>query len=737
MIVRHAVVCLFIALASAAAGDDAPGAWSGLVESATMQYGLPGRRAAQFLVDHHPARDAAIDRRVLDETIAYAMRVRDEFPWTSRLSTHLFHNAVLPYASLDEARELWRKELYELCKPFVADCTTASQAAHEINRRLFDALGVRYDTSREKPNQSPSESIAQGRASCTGLAILLVDACRSVGIPARIAGVSRWRHKEGNHTWVEIWDEGWHFLGAAEPDPRGVDHAWFVQDAVHAIPGDETYAIRAVSFAAASTHFPLVWNDDDTGVPGVDVTERYLSPFKGPNDGALRFVRLWTTQGGERVWGIVTVLEADGTCVGSFTTRAGGSDLNDMPSFNVIPGAPRQLIVQCDGKVRGVTVATRADDVQTLDLYWDSLTEIDDPRFAPMRKSDAEAFVAEAAARWGQEIAGARAEALKAGVLQGEFQALRFIEKTVGDAPTGGRSLWISLHGGGNAPTELNDSQWRKNIDLYEPAEGIVVSPRAPSDTWNLWHQGHVDPLFDLLIETMVASRGVNPNRVYLLGYSAGGDGVYQLAPRMADRFAAASMMAGHPNEAEPLGLRNLPFAIFVGAEDDAYGRNAIAAEWGRKLDALHAEDASGYTHRTTIYPGLGHWMDGRDKEALPWMAGFVRNPWPERVVWYQDDVTHERFYWLKIDDADARGGATIRAVAKGRTITIGTTDVTRITLRLRDGLVDLDEPVRVVVNGETLFEGKVPRTRTVIEATLAERFDAPAAATAELPLAW
>src|SRR5690606_35380590 len=117
------------------------------------------------------------------------------------------------------------------------------------------------------------------------------------------------------------------------------------------------------------------------------------------------------------------------------------------------------------------------------------------------------------------------------------------------------------------------------------------------------------------------------PNRVYLLGYSAGGDGVYQLAPRMGDRFTAASMMAGHPNEAEPLGLRNLPFAIFVGAEDDAYGRNAIAAEWGRKLDALHAEDASGYTHRTTIYPGLGHWMDGRDKEALPWMAGFVRNP--------------------------------------------------------------------------------------------------------------
>jgi poly(3-hydroxybutyrate) depolymerase len=44
--------------------------------------------------------------------------------------------------------------------------------------------------------------------------------------------------------------------------------------------------------------------------------------------------------------------------------------------------------------------------------------------------------------------------------------------------------------------------------------------------------------------------RGVNPDKVYLLGYPAGGDGVWQLAPRMADRFAAAAMMAGHPNGA-------------------------------------------------------------------------------------------------------------------------------------------------------------------------------------------
>jgi hypothetical protein len=31
--------------------------------------------------------------------------------------------------------------------------------------------------------------------------------------------------------------------------------------------------------------------------------------------------------------------------------------------------------------------------------------------------------------------------------------------------------------------------------------------------------------------------------------------------------------------------------------------------------------DPEGYPHRVTIYEGLGHWMDRRDAEALPWMA--------------------------------------------------------------------------------------------------------------------
>jgi len=124
---------------------------------------------------------------------------------------------------------------------------------------------------------------------------------------------------------------------------------------------------------------------------------------------------------------------------------------------------------------------------------------------------------------------------------------LPYAFKSFGKKPAGGRSLWISLHGGGGAPKEVNDQQWNNQKGLYQLEEGLYLAPRAPTNTWNLWHESHIDRLFTRLIEDFIVFEDVDPDRVYVMGYSAGGDGVYQLAPRMADSFAAAAMMAGHP----------------------------------------------------------------------------------------------------------------------------------------------------------------------------------------------
>jgi len=315
-----------------------------------------------------------------------------------------------------------------------------------------------------------------------------------------------------------------------------------------------------------------------------------------------------------------------------------------------------------------------------------------------------------------------------------EGKTLRWLERVFGEAPAGGHSLWISMHGGGGAPANVNDQQWRNQIKLYEPAEGIYVAPRGPTDNWNLWHEAHIDPLFQRLIEDYVVLRGVNPDRVYLMGYSAGGDGVWQLAPRMADRFAAACMMAGHPNEASLLGLRNLPFGLFMGAQDAAYNRNKIAAERAAELDRLAKEDEGGYVHLARLYEGLGHWMQRKDAEGVPWMAKFSRQPWPRKVVWQQDDVVHRRFYWLKVPATAAlKDRAKILARIESQDVFLDGDVPSGTSLRLTDALLDLDRPVRVVVNGREVFAGPATRRAEVILTALRERFDAPAAATAEV----
>jgi hypothetical protein len=327
-------------------------------------------------------------------------------------------------------------------------------------------------------------------------------------------------------------------------------------------------------------------------------------------------------------------------------------------------------------------------------------------------------------------IRDTRAEELKAKVIRvGEremkFESVHFGTKE--NAPKDGRSLFISMHGGGGAPAELNDSQWQNQIQLaraYKPAEGIYVAPRAPTNSWKLWHEDHIDVLFARLIENLVVLENVNPNRVYIHGYSAGGDGVYQLAPRMADHWAAAAMMAGHPNSASPLGLRNVPFAIQVGENDSAFRRNKVAADWGKKLDDLQKDDPAGYAHFVELHAGKGHWMGLQDRKAIPWMEKFTRNPLPDRIAWHQDGVTHNRLYWLAVPTGIAKNGQEIVASRSGQTITLTAKDIPQITVLLNDTMLDLDKPVTIQSGGKTLVSVIMPRTIATIARTLEERRD-------------
>lgn len=318
-----------------------------------------------------------------------------------------------------------------------------------------------------------------------------------------------------------------------------------------------------------------------------------------------------------------------------------------------------------------------------------------------------------------------RADEVKSKLLKDGSLEMPYDYKTFGKKPNGGRSLWLSLHGGGGAPKQVNDQQWENQKKLYTLDEGIYLAPRAPTNTWNLWHEGHIDRMFGRLIEDLIVFEDVNPNRVYVMGYSAGGDGVYQLGPRMADSWGAAAMMAGHPNGVSLLSLRNVPFALQVGGNDSAYNRNKVGKEYGEQLDKLQKDDPKGYEHFVKIHEGKGHWMNLEDKAALPWMAKFTRNPVPERVVWKQTGTPHDRSYWLAVPSKEAKGDSLVIATRSGQEIDVATAEkVTKLLIHLDDRMADLDQPIAVKYGGEKLSSAVASRTVATMIKTLVGRGD-------------
>jgi poly(3-hydroxybutyrate) depolymerase len=307
---------------------------------------------------------------------------------------------------------------------------------------------------------------------------------------------------------------------------------------------------------------------------------------------------------------------------------------------------------------------------------------------------------------------------------------VRFYYQTFGARPSSGRSLFISLHGGGGAPASVNDQQYENQKHLYDNTltkmEGVYLALRAPTNTWDLWHQDHVDDFLNIVIQLAIIKENVNPNKVYILGYSAGGDGLYQLAPRMADRWAAASMMAGHPGDASPVGLRNIPFAVHVGALDDAYNRNGMAKQWKNALDSLKRNDPEAYIHDVQLHEGFGHWLKRRDSVALLWMNNYVRNPIPQKVIWKQDNRHHTSFYWLGVPKNLIVDYGVISVAYNPALNEINIIDNYSSTIKIfsNDKMLNLDKPLTIKYRDAVIHQGVISRTILTIHETLTDKGD-------------
>ncbi len=254
--------------------------------------------AVAFLIANMPIDDLKVlkcDMILRDINLAY--KARNEVAWGKSIPEELFLNDVLPYVNLNEKREEWRPDFVNRFLPAVKNCKSIEEAVGVLNSEVFKQLHVQYHpTKRPKPDQNPSESAKAGYASCTGLSIMLTDACRACCIPARVAGIPDWTKSGGNHTWVEIWTNQWRFVGAAEPGP--LDQTWFTGNAAEAVESEPSHSIYAASYGPAGTYFPMVWNETSQIVPAWNVSAFYTNRRKitlnvqGRSDGSTDSIML-------------------------------------------------------------------------------------------------------------------------------------------------------------------------------------------------------------------------------------------------------------------------------------------------------------------------------------------------------------------------------------------------------------------------------------------------------------
>ena len=333
---------------------------------------------------------------------------------------------------------------------------------------------------------------------------------------------------------------------------------------------------------------------------------------------------------------------------------------------------------------------------------------------------------------------------------------MQYGTRVFGQKPEGGWPLFINLHAGGNNPAE-NNRCWGLTKSQYAIGTGLYLCPRSLRDLAESWY----DPLNYVLLDRILAEAfalwDVNPDKVYLMGFSMGGWGVMHLGPALPDRWAAVSASSGAgfvgaTGRSQPDNLRNTPILIQVGGNDLDFGRQPLSRAFAAALKGFHERDPAGYEVEFKEHAGQGHQI--LDGDAPDWLARHTRDPLPGRIVWQQPIPTHgnSKEYVDKLNERDwavaanyqrqvgwlrnETPGAYQRIVARrdANTVTIEEAEhVEELVILLDDRMADLDKPVRVLCGGKELASITPLRTVDALIASLVARGDPRLMFSAEL----
>ena len=231
---------------------------------------------------------------------------------------------------------------------------------------------------------------------------------------------------------------------------------------------------------------------------------------------------------------------------------------------------------------------------------------------------------------------------------------------------------------------------------LREEAIVVLVGmPASPDDWAELGSQGVSGGVANVLqvLGRIQQDYRIDPNRVFLAGYGRGVATAGIVASRYPHVFAGVIGRAGDLDGLSATNFANLP-SLFVGGAD---GVTAFASE----AEELGFENAN--TEATAEIADVWAWASQQRRDANP-----------RRVVFAPSTTYAQEAYWLRVGGYDPEAAPSIQAtIDRGN----GVVDVTgdgffEITLAFNDHMLDLDRPVRVVINGvehETKLQRSLP----------------------------
>ena len=181
----------------------------------------------------------------------------------------------------------------------------------------------------------------------------------------------------------------------------------------------------------------------------------------------------------------------------------------------------------------------------------------------------------------------------------------------------------------------------------------------------------------------------IDPDRLYLVGRGAAAATAVHIGGLYPHLFAGVVGQAGDAGSSGWANYSNLP-TLFQGGGAEATAFSEGAAEF----------------KNCTLLP------QATCDEIWAWMQEHPRVSNPTKVTLVPGAPIPNKAYWVEVPPIDAAGDISITAEVNraDNTVTVTSQGLNRVTLYFNDELVDLDLPIKLVLNGATQ-EVLVPRS--------------------------